>query len=112
VLVNSRPEGSTATAGLLAWVASAPAVEQLQARGALVLEWSEWRRDAGRWLTADAPRRDTLEPPAREQLSALSGRDAVVVLGVQLVTLQDVRCLHETLLVPGAARWRAAADRV
>jgi DNA helicase-2/ATP-dependent DNA helicase PcrA len=100
VPVNSQPEGSAATAGLLAWTTSAPAVEHLQARGALVLDWHAWRRDLVRWLTPDTLERATLDPPAREQLRALTGRDAVAVLGVRLVTLEDVRCLHETLLVP------------
>jgi hypothetical protein len=86
---------------LLRWTAGAPPVEQLRARGVLVLEWAAWRREAAAWLRPGAhDDRQTLEPPGRARLAELRGHEAVAVLGVELASLDDVRALHETLLVP------------
>jgi superfamily I DNA/RNA helicase len=86
---------------LLHWGTGAPRVEQLRARGVLVLEWAAWRRETAGWLRPGAhDDRQTLEPPGCTRLAELRDKEAVAVLGVELASLDDVRCLHETLLVP------------
>ncbi len=42
----------------------------------------------------------SLDPPARERIEELTTSDAVAVLGVRLTSIENVRCLHETLLAP------------
>src|SRR4051812_30546352 len=73
---------------------------ELEARGALVVEWRHWRGEASAWLRSSSSGRQSLNPPARERIDALFAHDAVAVLGVQGASLDDVRCLHDTLLVP------------
>ncbi len=84
--------------GLLLWSADAPLRPELEARGAVVLEWGRWRAEAATWL--HPTNRRSLVPPAREPIDQLLSHDAVAVRGVELATLDDLRCLHETLLAP------------
>ena len=86
--------------GLLLWSADAPPVAELEARGAQVVEWRRWRSEAAAWLRSSSSGRRSLDPPARARIDALLTHDAVAVLDVRLGSLDDVRCLHETLLVP------------
>ena len=86
---------------MLHWGPVAPPVEQLETRGVLVLHWDAWRRETAAWLRPGAhDDRQTLEPPGRARLAALREHEAVAVVGVKLAALDDVRALHETLLVP------------
>jgi hypothetical protein len=86
--------------GLLLWRTGAPPVTELQARGVRVLEWDHWCAETAAWLRPNARARRSLDPPARKRLGELMACDAVAVLGVRLASIDDLRCLHETLLVP------------
>ena len=82
--------------GLLTWRAEAPPRAELAARGVHVVEWERWRAEA----MARPSGRRSLDPPARARIEGLLAREAVAVLGVSVATLDDLRCLHETVLVP------------
>jgi hypothetical protein len=75
--------------GLLRWTPEAPA----ELAGAHVVQWPRWRSDT-------RSERRSLDPPARARIERLLGHEAVAVLGVRLESLADLRCLHDTLLMP------------
>src|SRR3954447_23810835 len=86
--------------GVLMWTGEGPPLEELDARGAEVVNWKQWRAQAASWLRSAGPERRSFDPPARAALEPFLDRKAVAVLGVRLSDVEDVRCLHETLLVP------------
>ena len=79
---------------------SADAAPELDGRDLEVIEWARWRAEAAAWLRPRDGGRGSLDPPARKRIEALLAHDAVAVRGVQLQSVDDLRCLHDTLLVP------------